>query len=537
MIILNATQADFVRGLSPTSSVAALEPKPLKNLTYVLPEAVLTDSEHADVAAYLGALSTGTPASTNLYVAADRHDLIIRCIPQWECVGTRPLQTTGSCVCEISTSYTALANSYSAVTQVQMNDNGAWSWFMDERAVVGDGYVVAGSVRSTSGNVEVATMNISNSSVSVAVVHAAFEEDDHANPSFIKLSNNKYLAVWSGHATETKFYWALSTNVNDPRTWDAATAYTTPGVASGPGVGDGVTYSNLFLMPDGRIANFYRGVDKDWHYAYYTVATNTWANGGRLVTTSNVYGCYFKFAKDSSGRIHLASVPEHPREADNSLYHAIFDDENIYASDGTLLGPADGSVGVTDFTLVYQGGASHVAWITDVAIGSNGHPRIIFTTQIDGAGAPRGQAGQDLRFNYAKWNGSAWETGEIAYAGSCLYSNGIDGEEDYTGLAAFNLKDLSKVYISTNVDPDSGVELISNADSAQHHELFRGVSGDDGGSFTWTPLTAHSTTDNLRPIVPSWSTDSRNALVWMKGDYDNNDGPWTSAVVVALTTL
>ena len=40
------------------------------------------------------------------------------------------------------------AHNYVAATLVQLNDNGAWSWFMDPRAIVHDGTLLATSVRN-----------------------------------------------------------------------------------------------------------------------------------------------------------------------------------------------------------------------------------------------------------------------------------------------------------------------------------------------------------------------------------------------------
>ena len=37
---------------------------------------------------------------------------------------------------------------YVAGKLIRMNDNGAWSWFMDERAIVHEGKLVVGSVRA-----------------------------------------------------------------------------------------------------------------------------------------------------------------------------------------------------------------------------------------------------------------------------------------------------------------------------------------------------------------------------------------------------
>jgi hypothetical protein len=50
------------------------------------------------------------------------------------------------------------------------------------------------------------------------------------------------------------------------------------------------------------------------------------------------------------------------------------------------------------------------------------------------------------------------------------------------------------------------------------HEIWRGTTCDNGKSFQWTPVTANSTKDNIRPIVPKWDS-SHTALLWMQGTY------------------
>src|SRR3977135_589834 len=60
---------------------------------------------------------------------------------------------------------------YIAGSLIQLNDNGAWSWFMDPRVVVDDGKLIVGSVRAIGtfqsgasdprwGNVEIAVYDI-----------------------------------------------------------------------------------------------------------------------------------------------------------------------------------------------------------------------------------------------------------------------------------------------------------------------------------------------------------------------------------------
>jgi hypothetical protein len=164
----------------------------------------------------------------------------------------------------------------------------------------------------------------------------------------------------------------------------------------------------------------------------------------------------------------------------------------------------------------------------DIELDRNDRPYVLFSTQNDGRGLPRGQGGMDLRYHYARWNGTAWHTEEIAYAGRRLYPT----EDDYSGLGALDPNNPDVVYISTDADPATGAPLISAADRLRHYELFRGERA-AAGKWTWTPFTRNSTDDNLRPVIPSWD-DRRTAIVWMRGKYVHNQGEWYSALVAAI---
>ena len=41
---------------------------------------------------------------------------------------------------------------YVGASLVRLNDNGAWSWFMDPRVIVNDGKLIVGSVRAVGSN-------------------------------------------------------------------------------------------------------------------------------------------------------------------------------------------------------------------------------------------------------------------------------------------------------------------------------------------------------------------------------------------------
>jgi hypothetical protein len=68
------------------------------------------------------------------------------------------------------------------------------------------------------------------------------------------------------------------------------------------------------------------------------------------------------------------------------------------------------------------------------------------------------------------------------------------------------------IYVSSPIDPRDDTTTYPN------HEIWKGVTCDDGASFQWTPITMNSPDENLRPVVPKW--DGQNtALLWFRGNY------------------
>ena len=286
-------------------------------------------------------------------------------------------------------------------------------------------------------------------------------------------------------------------------------------------------------LEKGRIYMFHRSNGLNPNYLISDDDAQTWRYGGKLFVGLTGYSAYVKYANNGKDTIHFVCTEDHPRNYDNSLYHAFICKGNVYASDGKLVGPLATSTNATlrpwDFTRIYQGGSNNVAWMTDIELDSRERPVVLFTVQMNSAGLPRGQGGEDHRFHYARWDGKRWIENEIAYAGKRLYAN----EDDYTGLGAIDPQDVNVIYISTDADIHTGAPLISPADGKRYHELFRGVTEDNGKNWTWIAVTANSTSDNLRPVVPHGKA-ARTALVWMRGSYRNNHGEWTTKVVASI---
>jgi hypothetical protein len=438
-----------------------------------------------------------------------------------------------------------LPANYTAGALVRLSDNGAWSWFMDPRAIIFDNKLVVGSVRAVRnftagqddpdwGNVEVSVYDLTAGWTRHTVLHRHFEQDDHDGPAFIPTRDGRLLALYTRHGVERKVFYRLS-EPNDPLTWGDANVFESPGQPSAFLKGDNVTYANPFRFPDGRIYNFYRGFGYEPNYMVSDDDGRSWRYGGHFLKGRGGYAPYLRYAYDNDGTLHFIATEDHPRSFNNSIYHGTFRQQggDLCTSDGESIGKisntTDAPLRTWDFTQVFKGDPDNVAWVTDMRLDKQKRPYIAFSVQKDGKGLPMGQGGFDHRYFYARYDGTTWNVHEMAHAGTRLYPT----EDDYTGLVALDPNNPDVAYISTDAIPTTGKPLISSADKMRHHELFRGRTTDNGKTWTWKPLTANSSADNLRPIIPQWN-DPRTALVWMRGTYANNRGEWNTTPVALI---
>src|SRR5437660_12193766 len=151
---------------------------------------------------------------------------------------------------------------YVAGTLIQLNDNGAWSWFMDPAVIMDDGNQIAGSVGGIGtfqscasdprwGNVEIAVYDIAAKKTATIVLHPHLEQDDHDAPAFLVRPDGRYIAMYSKHAAERKMYYRIS-EPHHGLAGGPALSVETPG-SDPKDAGNNDTYANLFRLPDGRI--------------------------------------------------------------------------------------------------------------------------------------------------------------------------------------------------------------------------------------------------------------------------------------------
>ncbi|HWR51115.1 MAG TPA: BNR-4 repeat-containing protein [Bryobacteraceae bacterium] len=417
------------------------------------------------------------------------------------------------------------ASAADAGRKVVLNDDGGWCWFEDERVVVDRGKLIIGSVAmgtkdpARRGNIEVTVHDIASGVTSVHVLNRPASDverkrwaDDHNSPALVARPDGRILAMYAMHGPEEKIYYRVS-GVHDAASWGEEKIFV-------PSPSSRVTYSNLHLLANenggrGRIYDFFRGLNNSFKpsYAWSDDFGETWQAGNVFINVPARirHRPYVKYASNARDTVHIAYTEGHPRNFDNSVYHVFYRDGELRRSDGTpIRAMPEGLKSPDEGTLVFRGDANNVAWTSDLHIDGQGRPYMAFSVQKDSGGLPDRQAGEDHRYRYARWTGKAWESEEIAYAGSKLYP----GEDDYTGNVALDPHDPDTVYISTNADPVTGKALISRADGQRHWEIFKGRRR--AARWTWTPVTRDSSMDNIRPIVPIW-TGKQFALLWLRG--------------------
>ncbi len=405
---------------------------------------------------------------------------------------------------------------------VVVNDNGAWCWFQDPRALIDpvSGTILVGSIAASdgpggdrrAGDVDLTAYHLCDQTSQRFVLHPRFRpSDDHNTPALLIRPDGRYLAVYTDHNLDNFTYWRISTHPHDATQWGPQRRFDwTPHLNPG----EHVTYSNLFyLSGEKRMYNFCRAVNQDPSILISKDQGESWSFAGKLLTLGRLgyVNGYTKYASNGVDRIDFITTEHHPRDFDNSVYHGHLQNGKLHRSDGSVVEEdVFHSVGSpqTALTQIFAAGSVHGGavlsrgWTVDLRLDQADRPCAIISAR---ANDPDGCNFDDHRFLYARFDGKQWNVHPLAKAGACLWRE----EEDYTGLAALNPRDPNRVCISTPIDPGSGV-------ATPCHELHQGVTRDGGASWTWSAITRNSTVNNLRPIMPD-GDDRHSALLWFRG--------------------
>ncbi len=411
-----------------------------------------------------------------------------------------------------------------------INENAGWCWYQDEKIIYDpvSGDVITSTTNESAGfggtsNVETTAFDLATGK-RTRVYMKNNGGDDHNMGAFWIRPDGRYLHMHTGHNANDYSYCRTTVNPNDGTSWSAESSFNWE-TLSGLSDSGNLTYHNLHYLSaegtgNGRLYNISRQFDRSPYIVYSDNWGQTWAYAGKLSspTTGTSYSNgYFKYASNGVDRIDFIATEHHPRDYNNNIYHGYIQGGKSYNSDGTEIDNSifdENAPGPEEFTPVFLSGAIaagqyHTAWTIELELDENDYPVCLFITRYGTElyGANDGRGAADHRIFYGRFDGSSWTYTELSKIGQGLES----WESDYTGLGCIHPDNPNLIYISTPFDPRDDTEYAN-------HEIFKGVTADNGATWNWTQITFDSTVDNLRPAVPRWDANN-TALFWLRGYY------------------
>jgi hypothetical protein len=257
-------------------------------------------------------------------------------------------------------------------------------------------------VRGDNGNVEVVEFdNVTRTTSSPFVLHAAYEVDDHAAPAICRLASGHLVAAYSKHLA-APINVRVQTTPGDITTWDAEQS-----LSHGAS-----TYCNLFeLTAEGKLYCFFRWRPDDTSHLMYITSTdggNTWGADTAVYAVTN-QGTYWHLASNGVDRIDIVVTDIVPSITGGglpaSLGHFYMTGGSFYKSDGTAMGSPPFTF--TDTTKIINGptvgGGCFPFDISPIG------PTVAVNVYLAG--------GTDDAYYDARYTGGVWQTGFVANAG------------------------------------------------------------------------------------------------------------------------
>ncbi|UKK54242.1 BNR repeat-containing protein [Prevotella sp. E2-28] len=400
-------------------------------------------------------------------------------------------------------------------------EEGAWCWFADPRALHYENE--AGSINATyvgyidvHGNVKATQYDWVKHRKTDVLIRSYFQPDDHNNPTFLVLPDERVMIFYTRHTDELKIWYRVSTKKGD---------ITSLGEEKFLSTANNTTYPSPFILSSDpqHIYLCWRGIN--WHP---TIARLTMPDeqgncqfdfGPKQIVQSTGARPYAKYASNGKDKIYVSYTTGHPdNEMPDWLYFNVIDINN---GNGPILRDLKGkqlsiinngvfNVNKTDSyasnypATIIDKSANVRNWVWQIALDKDEHPVIAYP-HIDDAKTSH-------VYWYARWNGTAWKNTKVASAGHAFHQNWNQTERCYSGGMTLDPDHINDMYLSI---PTKNGQF--NKDGI--YEIWKYTIDDEGNVAGSEQMTKDSPKNNARPYVIPGSKNSPMRVGWMQGDY------------------
>jgi hypothetical protein len=368
--------------------------------------------------------------------------------------------------------------------------HGGWSWFGDPRAVYVQSPQPATFVGWIGWNGDITVGEYSPDFGAMRSVVIGHEyHDDHSVPSILVEPNATLTAFWSGHNGKRMDYRTTLLPENISK-WGPVSYIG----ASIRGI-NGFTYPNPMILSAEADSTylFWRGANYSQDYETRTSA-GVWSAAHELILQPGQRP-YVKYDSNSTDTIAMAFTNGHPRNVLTSIYFAEYRDGWLRGADGRLVKRmGTGPIRPDQGDVVYDARKTRVpSWVWDVALGTTGHPVIVYATF---------PTHTRHEYWYAQWTGTRWVAHFMTNAGGSISPGGV--EYEYSGGIALDHSDPGIVYLSREVKDGWDLE--------------QWVTANGGRTFSHRVVVAADGLQNVRPVVPRGGGPIQ--VLFLRGEYN-----------------
>jgi len=398
-----------------------------------------------------------------------------------------------------------------------LTEKGAWCWFADPRAIsyknesntINSTYIGYIDVH---GNIKATQIDHLTNVTNEVLVRSCFQPDDHDNPTFLVLPDERIMIFYSRHTDEPCFYYRISQKPGD---------ITTLGKEVRLETANNTTYPSPFILSDDpdHIYLCWRGIG--WHP---TIARMTMPDkndevrfdrgpyqilqsqrGGRGVRP------YAKYTSNGKDRIYLTYTTTHPdNQSVNYVYFNYIDINSFALKDingRTLETVGSGTLHNVEAKPDYKNNFPDAVvdnsdfrnWIWEVSILDEQKP-VIAMVRIN-------ENKDSHDYYHVRWTGKEWKKTFLSNAGGHFHQTPTT-ERCYSGGMAIDKTDPNVIYGSVPVEGKHG----------KVYELKKFTVSDNGELASVQQLTFDSQKNNVRPFMIA-NKNGKEQLAWMNGDY------------------